>query len=259
MLVDYHIHTAMSGDAKGKLEDFIRTARFRGLAEIGVTDHFHPGEPEYSMSYEELKEYVSRVQLLREIEGFPVKLGIEVDFIPSLQNEIKKIAGEKHFDYIMGSVHFIDGWGFDNSKYISQYQKWDIDELYGTYFSLVQQCAKSGYFNIIGHVDVMKKFGYKPEQDMTDVFLATVEVLEECQVCVEVNTSGLMMPCREIYPSKEFLEMCFDRGIPITLGSDAHEPEDVGRDFDQALKLIREVGYESIAQFTCRRMELVEI
>ena len=259
MLIDYHIHTAMSGDAEGKLEDIIRIARVRGLVEIGVADHFHPEEPEYSMNYEELQEYVGRVQSLRETNDFPVKLAIEVDFIPSLQSEIEKILRKEHFDYVIGSVHFINSWGFDNAKYISQYQKWDIAQLYETYFSLVQQCAKSRLFNIIGHVDVIKKFGYRPKVDATNVFLSTVEVLKECDVCVEVNTHGLMMPCREIYPSKRFLEICFDKGIPITLGSDAHKPEDVGRDFDQALKLIREVGYENIVRFADQKLELVEI
>jgi histidinol-phosphatase (PHP family) len=249
----------MSGDAEGKLEDIIRIARVRGLAEIGVADHFHPGGPEYSMRYEELQEYVRRVRSLRETNDFPVKLGIEVDFIPSLQSEIERIVRTEPFDYVIGSVHFIDSWGFDNAKYISQYEKWDMALLYETYFGLVQQCARSRLFNIVGHVDIIKKFGYRPKVDVTDVFVSTVDVLKECEVCVEVNTRGLMMPCREIYPSKEFLELCFDKGIPITLGSDAHKPEDVGRDFDQALKLIRDVGYENIVRFADQEWELVEI
>ena len=259
MLMDYHIHTAMSGDAEGKLNECIRIAHLRGLAEIGVSDHFHPKEPQYSMRYDKLPEYVEKVQLLRETNDFPVKLGIEVDFIRGLQSEIRKITREEPFDYVIGSVHFINGWGFDNPEYISKYQEWDIAELYETYFNLVQQCARSGLFDIIGHPDIIKKFGYRPEVDMTNVFLNTIEVIKECKVCVEVNTRGLMMPCREIYPSKEFLGICCDNEIPITLGSDAHKPEDVGRDFDHALELIREVGYENIAKFTCRKRELVEI
>lgn len=94
---------------------------------------------------------------------------------------------------------------------------------------------------------------------MTEVFMNTVKVLKESKVCVEINTSGLSAPCREIYPSEVFLEMCIDNGISITLGSDAHAPEDVGKNFSQALKLIREVGYENIARFTYRKLELVEI
>lgn len=258
MLIDYHVHTAMSGDAKGELAEYVKIARDRGLTEIGVSDHYHPEEPKYSMSCE-VAEYVKKVQSLKKRTDFPLKLGIEVDFIPSLQSKIEKILKSKPFDYVIGSVHFINSWEVDNPKYISEYQKWDITELYKTYFSLVQKCAKSGLFDIIGHPDLIKKFGYKPKTDITDVCLNTVEALKESNVCVEVNTNGLNAPCREIYPSKPFLKICFDNGIPITLGSDAHTPEDVGKNFSQALKLIREVGYENIARFTHRKLELVRI
>ena len=108
MLMDYHIHTAMSGDAEGELNECIRTAQLRDLAEIGVSDHFHPNEPEYSMRYDKLPEYIEKVQLLKETNDFPVKLGIEVDFIPVLQSEISKITREEPFDYVIGSVHFIN-------------------------------------------------------------------------------------------------------------------------------------------------------
>lgn len=259
MSIDYHIHTAMSGDAKGDIADYVKIARNRGLMEIGFSDHFHLKKQDYSMSYEKLAQYVEKVRSYKEEADFPVKLGLEVDFIPNLEGEIEKVTKLGHFDYVIGSVHFINNWGFDNPKYISEYQNWDIAELNCTYFSLVQQCAKSGLFDIIGHVDLIKKFGYKPKRDMTDVFMETIEVFKKSKVCVEVNTGGLRAPCREIYPSKPLLEMCFDDGIPITLGSDAHMPEHVGKNFSQALKLIRGVGYKNIARFTHRKLKLVEI
>jgi len=259
MLIDYHIHTAMSGDAKGELAEYVKIACDRGFAEIGVSDHFHPEEPEYSMSYEKLAEYVKSVQLFKGRTDFSVKLGIELDFIPSLKRKIAEVVKMYPFDYVIGSLHFINDWGFDEPQYILEYKKWDIVKLYETYFDLVQQCAKSGFFDIIGHIDAIKIFGYKPKADMTNVFLNTVEVLKDSEVCVEVNTSGLRRPCREIYPSKAFLKICFDNEIPITLGSDAHKPQDLGNNFDQALRLIREVGYEKIARFTRRQLELVEI
>lgn len=255
MLIDYHIHTAMS-DGKGELAEYVKIARDRGFAEIGVSDHFHPEEPEYSMSYETLAEYVKSVQLLKGRTDFSVKLGIEMDFIPRLKRKIAKVVKMYPFDYVIGALHFINDWDFYEPL---EYKKWDIVKLYETYFDLVQQCAKSGFFDIIGHIDAIKMFGYKPKADMTNVFLNTVEVLKDSEVCVEVNTSGLRMPCREIYPSKAFLKICFDNEIPITLGSDAHKPQDLGNNFDQALRLIREVGYEKVARFTRRQLELVEI
>jgi len=258
MLIDYHIHTAMSADAKGDIADYVKTARDRGLMEIGFSDHFHLEKQDYSMSYEKLAQYVEKVRSYKEHADFPVKLGLEVDFIPGLDSEIEKVVNLERFDYVIGSVHFIDNWGFDDPRYISEYQKWDIAELYCTYFSLVQQCASSWLFDIIGHVDLIKKFKYKPKTHMTNVFKETVKILKKSKVVVEVNTGGLRTPCKEIYPSKTLLQMCFDNGIPVTLGSDAHMPQDVGKNFDDVLKLIREVGYENVARFTSRKLELVE-
>ena len=258
MLIDYHIHTKMS-DAKGEFQDCVKTARRNGLIEIGFSDHFHLRKQEYSMSRARLAKYIENVQTLKKSVDFPVKLGLEVDFVPDLQSELAEFEELKSFDYIIGSVHFIDNWGFDSPRQVAEYQKWNIDELYRVYFSLVQRCAESRLFNIIGHADLIKKFGHKPKSDLTAVYSETVEIIKENDLCVEVNTGGLRMPCKEIYPSRTFLEMCFEKGIPITLGSDAHCPEDVGRDFDQASKLVRAIGFEKTTRFTQRKPELVDL
>jgi histidinol-phosphatase (PHP family) len=258
MLIDYHVHTAMS-DARGEFQDCVKIARRRGLVEIGFSDHFHLRKQEYSMSRAKLTEYVEKVQTLKRNTDFPIKLGLEVDFVPDLQSEHAELVRLKSFDYVIGSVHFIDHWGFDDPGYVAEYQKWNIEELYRTYFSLVQKCAESRLFNIIGHADLIKKFGHRPKSDLTAVYTETVETIKENPVCVEVNTGGLRSPCKEIYPNRTFLEMCFEKGVSITLGSDAHCPEDVGRDFGQASKLIRAVGFEKIVRFTQRKPEPVDL
>jgi histidinol-phosphatase (PHP family) len=249
----------MSGDAEGELTEYLKTAQARGLTEIGFSDHFHVKKQDYSMSRTKLAEYVRKVEAFKKTVDFPIKLGLEIDFISGLENEIVDVLRIANFDYVIGSVHFIDGWGFDDPKYIAEYQKWDVNKLYCAYFGLVQQCAKSRLFNIIGHADLIKKFNYRPKGDITEIYLETVEAFKKSNVCVEVNTRGLMVPCNEIYPSKVFLKMCFEAGIPITLGSDAHSPKEVGNGFSQAVKLIREVGYEKIARFSKCKMELVSV
>ena len=141
----------------------------------------------------------------REMESaIGLKVGVEVDFIPGLENEIKDVLKGLSFDYIIGSVHFIEDWPFDHPKYISKYQRWDPAKLYEKYFTIVQACAKSKIFNFIGHPDLIKKFRYKPKTDITDLYVATAEIFKENDVCIEVNTSGLRHPCREIYPNKRF-------------------------------------------------------
>ncbi|MEM2103290.1 MAG: histidinol-phosphatase HisJ family protein [Candidatus Bathyarchaeia archaeon] len=265
MLVDYHIHTSLSSDAQGEVLDCVKVACSEKLEEIGISEHYiqerFRNKLCIPMGYKKVSEYFRKMKTFKKKKMSHVKLkfGIEVDFIPGFENEIKEELKRIPFDYVIGSVHFINNWGFDHPKYISEYQKWDILELYEAYFSIVQNCAKSGIFDIIGHLDLIKKFGYKPKGDISELYLATAKALKESQVCVEVNTSGLRHPCHEIYPNKQLLKMCYEEGVQITLGSDAHMPEDVGKDFNKALNMIKEVGYEQIVKFTKRKRQLATI
>jgi len=259
VFIDYHVHTAMSLDAKGEIIDFVENAKKKGLAEIGISDHFHFSEPSYSMTIKNLPEYKRKIEAAKIQSGFQLKVGLEADYLQGCEDRIRKILREPTFDYLIGSVHFIDDWGFDDPRQIANFQKWNIDKLYSTYFSLVKECAQSKLFDVIGHVDLIKKFGHRPKSDMTSIFLETIESLKKSSVCVEVNTNGLQAPCKEIYPSEFFLKLCFEHGIPVTLGSDAHSPGNVGQEFDKALELLREIGYTQIARLTRRKRESIDL
>jgi histidinol-phosphatase (PHP family) len=259
MIVDYHMHTLADVYGKHEPVEYIKIAKEKNLDEIGFSEHFHIKPKYYSLKYKQLPEYIKMVQSLKNTAGIPLKLGIEMDFVPGLEEEIRKIIESNPFDYIIGSVHFIGNWDFDNPEKISSYDKWDLYKLYQVYFNMIKQAAKSKLFNIIGHIDLIKIFGFKPKRDISNLLEDTIEILGKCNVCIEVNTSGLRKPCREIYPSEKLLKMSFDKGVQITLGSDAHKPEDVGRDFDKAIFLIRKVGYKKIATFENRKMKLVEL
>lgn len=192
-------------------------------------------------------------------EPLKLKVGVEVDFVHYFADEIREALRGLPFDYVIGSVHYIEGWAFDDPKYVLEYQKWDPVKLYEKYFAVVQACAESKMFDVIGHPDLIKKFGCKPKTDITDFYLAAAKAFKKNDVCIEVNTSGLRHPCREIYPAKRFLKICYDEGVQITFGSDAHIPKNIGRDFDKAVSLVREVGYEYTATFTLRKKQLKEI
>jgi histidinol-phosphatase (PHP family) len=123
MLIDYHIHAAISGDAKGELMDYVHKAQERGLSEIGFSDHFHVEKQSYSISFEKLAQYTEKVVSCKEETNFQIKLGLEVDYVPNLENQIEQALKKRCFDYVIGSLHFINGWGFDDPKCISEYQK----------------------------------------------------------------------------------------------------------------------------------------
>ncbi len=261
MPVDYHIHTRLCGHAEGELEEYVAAAQQKGLREIGFADHIPmyflpPAErdPAIAMPAEELPLYARMVRDVQEKTApYPVKFGLEADYAPGLEKELAAILRDYEFDFVLGSVHFLDGWGFDNPKYLAGYDRWDRDELYDRYFELLGRAAASGLFDIIAHPDLIKKFGYRPAGDITRLYEETVKTIAAAGICVEVNTAGLRAPVREIYPQARFLELCCRYRVPVSLGSDAHRPDQVGAGFQAAVALLKSVGYTEVVTFTKRR------
>jgi histidinol-phosphatase (PHP family) len=264
VLLDYHVHTALCGHATGSLEEYLRVARQKSLIELGFNDHaptFHVQDPELAMDADQLPMYVESVKALQRRHSRPrIKLGIEADFIPGYEDRLRQLLEQYPFDFVYGSVHLIGDWRFDDSRvYPDQYGGRDANQAYQRYFDLIITSAMSGLFDILGHIDLIKKFNYRPTEDIDRLLRRTVESIAKAGVCVEVNTSGLRRPCAEIYPSENILRLCHQHGVPVTLGSDAHSPQEVGMDFEKARDLLRRVGYTQVATFTRRQRAMVEL
>jgi len=262
-LVDYHLHTPRCGHAVGDLEEYVARALLLGLSEVGFSDHFpllHLRDSTLSMSLEELPHYVEEVNhLAGSVSGVRVRLGIEVDYVPGYVERTAEILSAYAFDYVMGSVHFLDGWGFDDPRYVEGYRGRDLYALWARYFQVLGDAAESGLFDVLAHPDLIKKFGYRPLGDVTPLYESCLDRVAAAGLAVEVSTAGLSKPVGEIYPGEEFLRLCRRREIPVTLGSDAHSPEEVGRFYGAAVELLRRVGYTEIAFFERRRMKLAPL
>lgn len=267
MLVDYHWHTARCGHASGTMQQYIAVARQLGLTEVGFADHIpmywlpiDERDPEVAMHPDELPSYIEEVQQLqRSNPDINIKLGLEVDFIPGHEDAAKKILNPWPLDYVLGSVHYLDGWGFDNPDYIDRYQEWDLLELYQHYFNYVCHAAVSGLFDIMAHTDLIKKFGYRPQAELIPLYQKVARTFAESGVCVELNTAGLRVPAKEIYPAVELLKLLYKYNVPVTMGSDAHNPQQVGQGLDVALQLLKSVGYQKITIFNKRKREYLTI
>ncbi|AGL02991.1 histidinol-phosphatase HisJ family protein [Desulfoscipio gibsoniae] len=254
LLPDYHIHTARCGHATGEMWEYVEKALELGLPEMGFADHIpmywlndRDRDPGIAMTLESLAEYVAEVERLRvAYPGIPIRLGIEADYVPGFEMELQKILDRYPFDYVLGSVHYIDGWGFDNPAYLDQYKYINIDDLFSRYFGLVWQAARSGLFHVMAHPDLIKKFGYRPQGNLQEVYDKTARIFAEAGVGVEINTAGLRVPAKEIYPAIGLLQACRNYAVPVTTGSDAHEPGQVGYAFDSVRQLLREVGYADV-------------
>jgi len=259
-MIDYHLHTARCCHARGTLEEYVAEAENKQLKEIGFADHFPLGLLEFeprkqvTMTPEELPVYMDQVTGLKELPtAVSIKLGIEIDYLPGTEKKVENLLSKYEFDYVIGSIHFMGDWDFTHPMYADDYQYKDMDDIYNRYYELVGMVCKSGLFDIIGHIDVVKKFGYRPEGNLETKRLGIARTLRETGTCLELNTAGRDAPVGEFYPDREFLAMCCSEGVDITLGSDAHAPDQVGRYFTEAVDLLKETGYRELTVFDSRK------
>ena len=265
MLVDYHMHlrgpddSALGPYSADRAEEYVEQARRARIGEIGFSDHvyyFRQGEHLWEIPWmlercsDDLDEYVNAV-LEAKSRGLPVKLGLEVDYFPGIEVGIAELLEPYRWDFVLGSVHFVDGFPVDQQPGLSQ--KLSPDEAWRRYFVWLRNAARSGLFDVLAHPDLVKIFGVRANEEETHYLrIETADGIEAAGVCVEVSAAGLHKPVGELYPDRELLAACHERGVPITLASDAHEPAHVGRDVDKATDLAREVGYETVTVFDAR-------
>ncbi len=259
MLVDYHTHTSLCKHADGVLEEYILQAIAAKLKEIGCSDHSPMPDnfdAPHRMTMEQfLGSYKPDVLALREkYRGkIEVKFAVEGDFFPGTERWVKEFNSQQEFDYIIGSVHYLGEWGFDNPTFVHKYEERNVDEVYEQYYDHIKRSAAAKLFDIIGHCDLVKKFGHRPSKNMEEVLREVFKVVKGADMAVEINTSGLRKPVKEVYPSEQILRILREYHIPLALGSDAHLPGDVGSDFDIAKQLIEKYGSGRISVFTKRQ------
>ncbi len=266
-MVDYHLHTPLCRHALGSPSEYLEAAREKGLREIGFADHYPLGllgvkpQSEVTMSPGELAGYIGEIKALAAGEKeIRVKLGVEVDYLPGKAKELARLLAREPFDYVIGSIHFMGDWDFTHPLQEARYKTLDLAQVYRRYFELLWQACSSGLFDIIGHIDVVKKFGYRLSDDeMEPYWRCTARILKENGLCFELNSSGRAAPAAEFYPGRRLLELCCREGVPVTLGSDAHAPDQVGRYFDAAVRLLREAGYRELAVFTARQRSFIPL
>lgn len=263
MLIDYHIHTKLCKHAEGEPEEYVHEALKKGIAEIGFADHMPMPtgyDVENRMIMAQFSEYVSMIQdVQNRFSDIAIKFGVEADYFYPHVDFVRKFLDEYPLDYVLGSIHYLDWWGFDNEKFITEYNNRDIAEVYQEYFNTIKASAESKLFDIIAHFDLVKKFGYRPEDGYYDIACDALKVIKDNDICLEVNTSGLRKQAQEIYPSNEILEKVCEFDIPITLGSDSHKPSEVGWQFNETIKLLKDIGFTKICRFSKRQRTYVSL
>jgi histidinol-phosphatase (PHP family) len=265
-LMDLHTHTARCQHATGTLEEYVERAQALGIRHFGFSDHshwmLHSIGKRYAMLASELDDYVADVRRMQEkynrdgAQAFRVLLGMEMDFIPARLDEARQTIRRYDWDYLIGSVHNI---GCEEIQQADTYSQWRIDDVCELYFHQLGEMIRERFCDVIAHLDLPKKMGWRPQRSLLSYVEPLIPDLLASGMAVEINTSGLDSPAREFLPGWEIVAALAESGVPLTLGSDAHAPHQVGRHFAQALAGLRRIGVRELVCFEQRRQQPVPL
>ena len=260
-MIDYHLHGNFCGHASGELEEYVAKALEKGFREIGFSSHLPKvidPDPYHAMLEEDLPRYVDLVHFLQEkYKGrIVIRLGVEADYFAGHEEKTERLLATYPFDYVLGSVHFLGDWHFTSRVGLPRYETEDPASVFPRYFELLGRMIETGLFDIAAHADAIKREHFRPAGSLDSEYRDIARLLRAKDMAIEVSTAGLRRGAGSIYPNEELLEVCLEAGVPVTLGSDAHSPEDVGKDYDTAFETLHRLGAREIATYEARRMRL---
>ena len=279
MKIDYHMHFEYGSYDLEWVQGFFESAKKNGVGEIGISEHSHGFIEFKDLYYEELilddsvvgsyqakwleknkfkyslKDYFKFMQMLKE-KGYPVKIGIEICNFKN-QEKVKDIIKDYEFDYIIGSVHFLNGWGYDFADIKQVWNDFSLQDIYKWYAEEITNLAQSGLYDVLGHPFNIRLFKNIPEFDVKPILEQVATVLKEANMVIDINTGTLYRyPIEEISPYPDFLQVAKKYDLPIITSSDAHKPEDCGRYIDEAIDYAKTFGYDSSIIFTNRQRSI---
>ena len=250
IICDYHLHTNLCKHATGSPQEYLEEAHKKGLKTIGFSDHCPVPvgfDPMYRMKVNQFSKYIDMINELKDNSyGINVLFGMEVDWVPDRMEEVYAFLDSINYDYLIGSVHYVDDRPFDSPDCLDIWSSVvKTEHIWNRYIDLMTDMVSSGKFDIVGHMDLPKKFGFYPENmtsflEKADTFFVRAS---EFDTAVELNTAGLRKPVKEIYPSLDLLRIAKKYNVIITFGSDSHAPDEVGSSFKEAEDLARSAGY----------------
>lgn len=251
--INTHNHTTYCGHAQDSMSAMVDAALAAGIETFAFTEHYPMIEPYddcgyISMLYADEQRYCDEVMEHRRAHPeMEILLGTEVDWLGSAENRDLASEDWSRFELILGSVHFIDGWGFDDPAYMHRWDEMGVDDVWRRYFQIWCDATTSDMpFHVMAHPDLVKKFGYFPSFDPAKLYKEAAEAAASAGRMVEVNTSGAFYPCKEFFPGPTLLREFCRAGVPCTVGTDAHAAVHVYRAVDEAYRYMYEAGYRVV-------------
>ncbi len=271
-LMDYHLHSAVTVDARMSESEACERAAALGIQEIAFTNHIMLNQPAYLMSPQECAAHWERIRACQSTyPALTIRLGIEMDYYPGRETAIASAIQEyegllgRPFDIVLGSIHELDGIFFSNQRHApALYEGRDLVSLYCEYFTVATQAVRSRVFDVMAHPDLIKKYTNELTPPLAFEHYraaaeAYIDALLDTGTGMELNTKGLKLQVAEAYPSREMLSLYLSKatergvGTVLTLGSDAHHADDVGARLQEGAALLRGLGITELAAFKGRR------
>jgi histidinol-phosphatase (PHP family) len=262
-MIDNHIHTKLCKHAEGELSEYVEKAILKGLNEIAFTDHIPLPDNfdlAHRMQLDEMAKYAKWVEdARRAYPEITIRFGIEADYYKGLEEYTSSFLAEFEFDLVIMSVHFIRHWPAGNWVFEYNFPEKSREEIYKDYLNTVIEGIKSGLFDVLGHVDMIKSVGDSLKRIIPQEVDLLLNALQTRDMSIEINTSGFRKKVDEPYPGFDWLSLIREKSISLTTGSDAHHPDQVGLQFETLYKRLRDEGIDKLVTYDSRNKVEVEI
>ncbi|NMB45673.1 MAG: histidinol-phosphatase HisJ family protein [Firmicutes bacterium] len=269
MLVDYHLHTVFSRHAVGSIEDYLGRAEALKIEEVCFTEHVcrqymtaeirsKLGEP--WLREHEVPIYFGLLDAARAKTSVDIKQGLEVDYVAGCEKPLEELLGSLPLDFVLGTIHFLPAY---QMQYIGDIEAEPVTLLLD-YFAYAQQAIESGLFDSLAHLHLGWQVVPWPDGEgqkaVEEALAGVVAAAGKQDMCLEINTrafnfEGYGQP--RVY--RKFLQMIADYDVPVTMGSDAHDPQDVGRNYPAVLQALSDYGIDEVATFQERERQMVRL
>lgn len=252
-LVTTHTHTCFTNHGEGTVEELVSAAAAAGISTIAVTEHFPLTDAFDPQSYlampaDRVGEYLAAIEAARAAHPeMEIIAGCELDWLGDDEDRVFAEDDFSPFDLVLGSVHFVDRWPFDDPAQRGRWDEVGADAIWRRYFEVWCEAVLSTMpFHVMSHPDLAKKFGFYPSFDPQPLYDQAAQACAASGRMIEVNTSGSYYACKEMFPAPALLEAFCRAGVPCTVGTDAHKPQNVARDIEQAYGLMARAGYKTV-------------
>jgi histidinol-phosphatase (PHP family) len=276
-VLDYHLHLWPHSQSETplrleQLAAYCEKAQAAGVEELAVTEHLFrfrqadallggfwaddavPPALQASMAEywdfhatADLDEYVRCAQAAKDA-GLPVVIGLEVDYYPGRMDVVADLVGDYPFDVLLGSVHWLGAWRFDDLDVPLQMDEWstrDIDACWEDYTGALEELAASGACDVLAHPDLIKVAGYVPDAP-AEWWDRMAEAAASSSMAAELSSAGWRKPVHEQYPALPLLQRFVDHGVPLTTASDAHRLEQVADGATAFREILDAVGVATL-------------